>query len=146
MLTAASPVYDVRELFDTYATTFATRDVDAIAALHSPETQFWLHNGEQPVQGRSALRDSFAALFAQWPDMGFDIHRVIIGDRHWVLDWALTAVLTDSGGNRRPIRFGCLDVVTLDEDGLVERKDTFIDLPEAQAALAAVAAGSGGRS
>ncbi|HUR09374.1 MAG TPA: nuclear transport factor 2 family protein [Nonomuraea sp.] len=142
----ASPAHNVRELFDTYAATFSTRDVDAIAALHSPGTQFWLHNGEQPVQGRSALRDSFAALFTQWPDMGFDMHRVIIGDHHWVLDWALTAVLTDPDGDRRPIRFDCLDVVTLDEDGLVERKDTFIDLPQAQAALTAVAAGSRGRS
>jgi ketosteroid isomerase-like protein len=141
----ASPL-DVRELFDTYASTFATRDVDAIVALHSPSTQFWLHNGEQPVRGRPALRDTFAALFAQWPDLGFDIHRTIIGESHWVLDWALTAVLTDPDGDRRPIRFDCLDVVTLDEDGLVERKDTFIDFPQAQATLTAVPAQPRGRS
>jgi ketosteroid isomerase-like protein len=141
----SSPL-DVRELFDIYAATFATRDVDAIVALHSPSTQFWLHNGEQPVRGRPAVRDTFAALFAQWPDLGFDIHRTIIGERHWVLDWALTAVLTDPDGDRRPIRFDCLDVVTLDEDGLVERKDTFIDFPQAQAALTAVPAQPRGRS
>lgn len=143
MPTTASSPRTVRELFDTYATTFATRNVDAIVALHSPETQFWLHNGEQPVHGRSALRDTFAAMFIQWPEMGFDIYRVIVGDRHWVLDWALTAVLTDPDGHRRPIRFDCLDVVTLDDDGLVERKDTFIDLPQAQAALSTVAARAG---
>ncbi|MFK4086371.1 nuclear transport factor 2 family protein [Kribbella sp. NPDC020789] len=140
MPTAASPSNNVQEVFDTYVTTFATRDVDAIAALHSPATQFWLHNGEQPIHGRSALRDTFATMFAQWPEMGFDIHRTIIGDRHWVLDWALTAVFTGPDGDRRPIRFDCLDVVTLDENGLVERKDTFIDLPQAQAALTAVPA------
>ncbi|GAA3614024.1 hypothetical protein GCM10022419_118990 [Nonomuraea rosea] len=124
-----------RDLFDTYAATFATRDVAAIVALHSPGSQFWLHNGERPVHGRTAVRDTFAALFEQWPDLGFETYRVIVGDRHWVLDWALTAVLTGQDGHRRPIRFDCLDVVTLDADGLVERKDTFIDLPQAQAAL-----------
>ena len=147
MPTATPPSPDVRALFDTYAATFASHDVDAIVALHSPGTQFWLHNGEQPIHGRSAVRDTFAAMFAQWPEMGFDIYRVIVGDRHWVLDWALTAVLTDPDGNRRPIRFDCLDVVTLDDNGLVERKDTFIDLPQAQTALtAAAAAGSRGHS
>ncbi|SEG99964.1 SnoaL-like domain-containing protein [Nonomuraea solani] len=139
------PTTNVRELFDTYAATFATRDLDAIVALHSPATMFWLHNGEQPVHGRAALRDTFAAMFAQWPEMGFDVHRAITGDGHWILDWALTAVLTGPGGDRRPIRFDCLDVVTLDKDGLVERKDTFIDLPQAQAALTA-ASTTGSRS
>jgi ketosteroid isomerase-like protein len=139
-ITASSPL-TVRDIFDTYATTFATRDVDAIVAPHSPGTQFWLHNGEQPVRGRSALHETFAAMFTQWPEMGFDVHRLIVGDRHWVLDWALTAVLTDSDGRPRPIRFDCLDVVTLDEDGLVERKDTFVDLPQAQAAVAGASRG-----
>jgi hypothetical protein len=146
MPTTTPPSRDVREVFDAYVTTFATRDVDAIVALHSPDTQFWLHSGEQPVRGRSALRDTFAELFAQWPEMGFDIQRAIIGERHWVLDWVLTAALLGPDGHRRPIRFDCLDVVTLSEDGLVERKDTFIDLPQAQAALTAAADGSGGRS
>ncbi|MFC4013685.1 nuclear transport factor 2 family protein [Nonomuraea purpurea] len=146
MPTTTPPSLEAREVFDTYVMTFATRDVDAIVALHSPETQYWLHSGEQPVRGRSALRDTFAALFAQWPEMGFDIQRAIIGDRHWVLDWVLTAVLSGPDGRQRPIRFDCLDVVTLAEDGLVERKDTFIDLPQAQAALTAVTAGSRGRS
>lgn len=122
---------DVRQLFDSYATTFATRDTDAIARLHSPDTQFWLRDGGQPVLGRVAVRDAFAALFDQWPGLGFEIHRVLTGDRHWVLDWALTA---EPAG--RPIRFDCLDIVTLDEDGLVARKDTFVNHVQAQAALA----------
>ncbi|HEX6353110.1 nuclear transport factor 2 family protein [Actinophytocola sp.] len=49
---------DVRQLFNTYAATFATRDADAIVALHPPDTQFWLRDGGQPVQGRAAVRDT----------------------------------------------------------------------------------------
>ncbi|MEV0389577.1 nuclear transport factor 2 family protein [Nonomuraea sp. NPDC050643] len=129
---------DVEKLFDAYASTFATRDAHAIVALHSPQTKFWLRNGEQPVHGRPAVRETFAAMFEQWPEMGFEVHRLITGDRHWVLDWALTAVLTTPDGARHPVSFDCLDVVILDQNGLVERKDTFIDLPQAQAALTAV--------
>jgi len=132
---------DVGQLFDEYAATFATRDADAVTALHAPDTRFWLRAGGQPVLGRAAVRDAFAALFEQWPGLGFEVHRLITGDRHWVLDWALTAVLTDPDGDVRPIRFDCLDVVTLDENGLVLRKDTFVDHVQARTAITAVPSG-----
>jgi hypothetical protein len=46
-----------------------------------------------------------------------------------VLDWALI-----SGD----IHFDCLDVVDVSPDGLVARKDTFIDAAQLQAAMGAV--------
>ena len=130
---------DVRALFDRYAETFATHDVDAIVALHAPDTQFWLHLGSEPVRGRAAVAETFAGFFAQWPNFGFEVYRVFTGPDHWVLDWALTADLTNSGGATVPLRFDCLDVVTVDAAGLVVRKDTFVDSEQVQAAVAAVA-------
>jgi hypothetical protein len=76
---------------------------------------------------RDEVRDAFADMFRQWPEFGFHVHRVLIGQDHWVLDWALTAVLTGPDGSRRPVRFDCIDIVTIDERGLVARKDTFVD-------------------
>jgi hypothetical protein len=60
---------------------------------------------------------------------------VLVGTHHWVLDWTLTAVLTDPDGTRRPVRVDCLDIVTVDPAGLVPRKDTFPDFPQALKAL-----------
>ena len=51
---------------------------------------------------------------------------MLYGDDHWVLDWALI-----SGD----IRFDCLDVVVVSPDGLVARKDTFVDMVQLQAAV-----------
>ena len=65
------------------------------------------------------------------PEFGFETYRVIYGPAHWVLDWALTSVL--AGGE--PIRFDCLDIVTLTRAGLVDRKDTFVDMVQLNAAL-----------
>src|SRR5262245_22184637 len=56
-----------RELFDRYADTYATHDVDAIVALHSVDTQFWLHLDQAPARGRAAVAETFAGFFAQWP-------------------------------------------------------------------------------
>ena len=126
---------DSAALFKRYASTFATLDPELIVELHAPDTQFWLHTGGPAVHGRAAVRDTFAMFFEQWPGFGFDVVRLITGDRHWVLDWALTATLTDPDGRQRPVRFDCLDVVTFDDTGLVLRKDTYVDYVQAQTAV-----------
>lgn len=126
---------DVRALFERYAAAWAARDPDAIVALHAEDTQFWLHVDQPPARGRDAVRAAFAEVFEQWPELGFDTHRVLVGADHWVLDWTATAVLTDPDGTRRPVRVDCLDIVTLDATGLVTRKDTFPDFPQALEAV-----------
>jgi ketosteroid isomerase-like protein len=124
-----------RALFERYAAVYATRDPDAIVALHAEDTRFWLRLGAEPVRGRAAVRESFAGFFRDWPELGFDVHRVLTGDGFWVLDWSLTAVLTGASGTRRPVSFDCVDLVTVDADGLVLRKDTFVDHVQVQQAL-----------
>ena len=134
MTRTTSPA-DTRAIFDRYATTFGSCDPDAIVELHTEDSQFWLHLGEAPVRGRDAIRDRFAEYFEQWPSFGFDVYRVYVGDRHWVLDWALTSELVQPDGTRKPVRFDCIDLVEIDDAGLVNRKDTFVDLVQAQQAL-----------
>lgn len=126
---------DPKALFERYAATFATADPSAIAELHSPDTQFWLHTGGPPVHGRAAIRDTFAGFFEQWPGLSVEVLRLIVGNQHWVLDWTLKANLTAPDGDLHPVSFDCLDVVTLDDEGLLLRKDTYVDFVQVQAAL-----------
>jgi uncharacterized protein (TIGR02246 family) len=135
-MTTTDQQLDVRALFERYASAWAARDPDAIVALHSPDTQYWMHLDAEPARGREAVRAAFAGVFEQWSEFGFEVYRVLVGADHWVLDWALTAVLTDPGGNRHPVRFDCLDVVTLDRDGFVVRKDVFVDSGQVERELA----------
>jgi uncharacterized protein (TIGR02246 family) len=123
----------LQAIAERYFKAWEACDADAIAALHAEDTQFWLHSGGGPVNGRDAVRKAFAEIFEQWPEFGFETYRVLYGDGHWVLDWALTAVLTGDDGSRQPVRFDLLDVVTVNTDGLVLRKDTFVDFPQAMA-------------
>lgn len=117
---------DLESLSERYFAAWAARDPDAIAALHTEDTRFWTHTGGPAAEGRRAARDAFAAIFEQFPDFSFEVYRVLYGDDHWVLDWALIA---------GPVRFDCLDVVTVAADGLVSRKDSFIDSAQLAAAL-----------
>lgn len=136
MSIATSPLA-VRALYDRYAATFATHDVEAIAGLHSTDTQFWLHLDNEPARGRAAVAQAFAGFFQQWPNLGFEVYRVLTGSHHWILDWALTAELPGNDGTPVPVRFDCIDVVVVDEAGLVSRKDTFVDYIQVQNAIAA---------
>ena len=122
---------DLTAIAERYFAAWAARDPDAIVALHTDGTQFWTHLGAPPVHGREAVRAAFAKIFEQFPDLTFQTYRVLYGKDHWILDWALI-----SGD----IRFDCLDVVNVSSDGLVVRKDTFVDAMQLQAALGAVTA------
>jgi ketosteroid isomerase-like protein len=122
---------DLAAISTEYLAGWAARDPDRIAALHTPDTRFEIHAGSGPVEGRVAVRDAFARLFETWPHLSFDAHRLLVGERHWVLDWTLIS----SGGPSGDVAFDCLDVVTVDEEGLVARKDTFVDPAQLNAAL-----------
>lgn len=132
-MTTTAPQLDTQALFERYAATFASHDAEAVSRLHTADSVFWQRTGGQAVHGREAVKDAFAALFSQWSDLGFEVRRVLTGERYWILDWDLTATVNGS-----EVRFACLDVVDIDDDGQVTRKETFVDL--AQASLTAAAA------
>lgn len=129
-----SPSARMMGLFDRYAQAWASRDPDAIVALHTEQSVFHLRLDRVAVTGRTALRAAFAELLAQWPKLGVEPNEVRYGTDFWVLDWTLTAELREAGASRR-VRVDCLDLVTTSAEGLVARKDTFVDLVQAQRAL-----------
>jgi len=126
------PKHDLVDVSERYFAEWEARDPDAIVALHSEDTVFQTHLGTESVTGREAVRETFAGFFEQFPQFGFDTHRVLYGDGFWVLDWKLTFV---PEGETERRGFDCLDVVNVDTDGLVARKETFIDMVQLQAAL-----------
>src|ERR1700754_2272625 len=85
----ATRVVDLKAISERYFAAWADRDPDAIVALHTDDTQFWTHLGGAPVVGRDAVRATFAELFIGFPDFSFETYRVLYGEDHWVLDWAL---------------------------------------------------------
>jgi uncharacterized protein (TIGR02246 family) len=132
MPASALPTLDVKRISETYFAGWEARDPDAIAALHTEDTMFWSRFAGQPVIGRAAVRDTFAGLFETFEDFAFETYRVVLGDDHWVLDWALIARVDGT-----PVRFDCMDLVMLSPEGLVARKDTFIDASQLPPALLA---------
>jgi ketosteroid isomerase-like protein len=125
---------DLKQISERYFAAWEARDPDAIVALHTEDTRFWSHLGIEPVSGRERVRETFAELFERFPEFSFETYRVLYGADFWVLDWAL---IFRPEGSEETARFDCLDVVNVSPDGLVARKDTFIDMVQLQGAMPA---------
>jgi ketosteroid isomerase-like protein len=110
----------VEELAARYQEAWNSRDLDAIASLHTVDSVFQLHAvGGQEVVGRDAIRATFAAFVSQFPDLHFAAERLRVGGSHWVFESKLTAASAE-------VEIDCIDVIEV-RDGLIARKDTYLD-------------------
>ncbi|MBJ8339141.1 nuclear transport factor 2 family protein [Antrihabitans sp. YC3-6] len=122
-------------VFNRYHDAWEAKDPDAIAALHSEDSSYALRAGEDRVHGRTALREHFRKVFEQYPNFRADVARLILGAGHWVLEWTMVIDLFDTDGKPFTARIDLVDVVDVDQDGLVSRKDVYVDGPQRAAAF-----------
>jgi uncharacterized protein (TIGR02246 family) len=117
MTTSAPP----QTLIDEYSEAWASRDPDRIAAHHAEDGIFQLHSGGAgPVQGRDAIRESFAGLLAQYPELAFVEQELQPAEWGWAARWTITGT---------PVQIDAVDVITV-SGGLITAKHTYLDLPE----------------
>ena len=98
------PDSTIQDLADRYGDAWHSHDPDAIVALHTDDTKFHLHVGDEPARGREAVRETFAQILTQWPDLHFHPVALRYGDDFWVAEWRMTATGADGsqhGGRRR---------------------------------------------
>lgn len=114
--------YTVEELAGLYQQGWVDRNPDRIAALHTVDSVFHMHGMNDPVAGRDQVRDFIVTLFKLVPDLSFETKRVYLGVGHIVLEY-------DMSGTFEQSNFVCDGVdVFLVADGLIARKDTYLDL------------------
>ncbi len=114
---------DTQAVFKRYHAAWEAKDPARIAALHSADSSYVLHDGSARLHGRAALEADFAELFRKLPGFSFEMRRTIFGERHWVFEWALLMPLP--GGGTASVDL--LDVVDVNDAGEVVRKDVYIN-------------------
>ena len=124
------------DLFQRYADAWGRRNPDAIVALHTADTTFHAHVGQEPARGKAAVRQAFADLVAQFPDLTFEQVSLRTGSDFWVVEWRMSGTLA---GTDSAFEVDLVDLITV-EDGLVKSKDSYIDAVSMQAQLPMVAA------
>ena len=122
------------DLFQRYADAWGRRDPDAIVALHTEDTQFHAHVGQEPARGKAAVRQAFADLLAQFPDLAFEQVSLIIGSDFWVVESKMSGSVAATGVS---FDVDLLDRITV-EAGLVKTKDSYLDAVSLQSQLGLV--------
>jgi len=110
------------ELAGKYHAAWTALDVEAIVALHSDDSVFHLHGVSEAATGRISIKQTITALLRIVPDLHFEAKRAYLGPNHIVLEYDMSGTVGES-------RFVCdgADVIAV-ADGLVVRKDTYLDL------------------
>ena len=111
----------VAELAMTYGQAWQNHDPAAIAALHTEDSVFHLHDIIEPWVGRDAIAAAAAGFFADSPDLSFELVRAHLGADHYVTEYVMS-------GTRGPKPFAVegTDVFTV-RDGQIARKDSYVD-------------------
>jgi steroid delta-isomerase-like uncharacterized protein len=132
MSTTSAPA-TVADLIRDYLAAWEARDPDRIASLHAPDGIFHLHSAGEPVKGREAIREAFAAFLAQFPDLTFVEQELISGDWGWVVRWTMSGTLAQpfevgDAAAKPGARFeiDAIDMITA-SNGLVDAKHTYLD-------------------
>jgi steroid delta-isomerase-like uncharacterized protein len=126
----------MHDLFTRYADAWGRRDPDAIVALHTDDTRFHAHIGQDAAIGKPAVRQAFADLFDQFPDLAFEQVSLRTGSDFWVVEWTMSGTLAATGAG---FDVDLIDFITV-EDGLAKSKDSYLDAVSMQSQLGLVAA------
>ncbi len=112
---------DVPELAMTYSQAWQSKDPAAIAALHTEDSVFHLHNVVEPWVGREEIAAAAAKIFEDSPDLSFELVRTHLGTDHYIGEYVMK-------GTRNGKPFACEGAdLFMVRDGQIARKDSYID-------------------
>jgi len=137
-LAPASPTtgFDVRAFAHEYDQAWQNRDPEAIVAHHAEHGSYQLHVAGLPaVTGRDAIRATFAASLAAWQEVSFSFDKAFYADGFFVWQSTMHGVLAEPlnlgaitiPANGRTLSLHGVDVITLNDDGLIQTKETHFD-------------------
>ncbi len=117
-----------------YRQLWKEHNLDGLMELHDPDCELHVV-GTEPVRGPDKIREAFAILFQQFPDLYFEGRALHAGEGHFVSEWIVSG--TPAGGNvkvfgvegqaiQETMRCFGTDVFTV-ADGLITSKHSYFD-------------------
>jgi hypothetical protein len=95
-----------------------------------------------PATGQAEVRAALVVFFTTWNQSHFEPRGLLFGDHHWVVEWTLHATVAGPLVPEAPTTEVTGKVVSIDgvdvvrvSNGLVTRKDSYIDALTLQAQL-----------
>jgi steroid delta-isomerase-like uncharacterized protein len=130
---AADGIDALTETIGRYNDAWNAHDVDAIVAMHAPDTVFANHTAGESASGEE-VRAHVASIFETWPDLRFETRRLYVREGLVVQEWTATATHTnvmrrgeiEAAPSGNAVSWDGIDSIPF-ENGLVKRKDVYSD-------------------
>jgi steroid delta-isomerase-like uncharacterized protein len=120
----ADPRTESYTLLDRFADAWNRHDLDALMSMMTDDCVFQAsagpHADGQRSQGKDAVREAYAAVFAAFPDARWSNPRHVVAGDRGVSEWTFTGTRQD--GTRVEVT-GC-DLLTF-RDGLIAAKNSY---------------------
>lgn len=128
---------ELHTALNEYLHAWNDHDLDRVMSRHSPDTVFSLRTGDLRHEGTAAVRARFEHDLAAWPDVHWTPLRRTIAGNVCIVESTMTAtagVPIEALGFRMqagtPVHGTCVDILTVTDDGMITRKDTYLDVTE----------------
>jgi steroid delta-isomerase-like uncharacterized protein len=123
--------YEARELVERLVESWNAHDPDAVARCYASDAVSRDITLTEPLHGRVAIRNAAAMYMMAFPDIRFDIRRIVC-DRNVICEeWRASgthegALMGLEPTHRRGTTLGC-NVIQAGDDGLIHSETTYWD-------------------
>lgn len=125
---------ELQEFINRYNRAWNDHDVEAIVAMHTPDSVFENHTTGDLNVGPEAIGTALRGIFTVFPDLQFETRRAYIREDLVVQEWTARGThlgkMSRAGLEVEPtgqsVEYRGMDVIPI-EDGLVARKDVYSD-------------------
>jgi steroid delta-isomerase-like uncharacterized protein len=122
---------EMKELVERLVESWNVHDPDAVAHCYAADAVSRDITLTEPLQGRGAIRNAAAMYMRAFPDIRFEIRRMVCGPDAVCEEWSVTG--THDGDlmgleptHRRGTTLGC-NVIQFGTDGLIHSETTYWD-------------------
>jgi steroid delta-isomerase-like uncharacterized protein len=122
---------EMKEIVERLVDSWNAHDPDAVAACYAPEAVSRDITLTEPLRGRDAIRNAVAMYMRAFPDIHFDIRRIVCEGDVILEEWRATG--THEGDlmgldptHRKGTTLGC-NVIQVGEGGLIRSETTYWD-------------------
>jgi steroid delta-isomerase-like uncharacterized protein len=121
----------MHELIERLVGSWNAHDPDAVARCYAPDAVSRDVTLSEPLHGRDAIRNAAAMYMTAFPDIRFDIKRIVCEDNVVCEEWHATGTHEGDLMGLEPTRqsgttLGC-NVIHMRDDGLIASETTYWD-------------------
>lgn len=129
---------NLNKLAENFQKAWDNLDMDALTQLYAEDATMLTPGGQEPTQGREAIKINEEALIRAMPDSNLEFTLVLISGNHIVFEFIARGTFTGPLGSPegdipptgKSLKIRVVEIVKINADGFIEEDRTYYDTTE----------------